>query len=90
MIAGGSWVDYPKELTPALSEVLGLDPGFVIVIAGAMRQVGFTIAHHYEEENAAVRHFLIPYAIEYEGDWRRLALEHLKEREAEQKAALNG
>jgi len=66
--------EYPKELTPALIEVLGMHPGMAIQIVGAMRASGWEIPPHYEEENAQVRHLLIPLAIEHGDNWREEAI----------------
>lgn len=68
---------YPPEMSDALRDVLGMHPGHVITFVGVMRQAGYAINTRYEDENAAVRHYMIPFAINYGNDWRRRALEHL-------------
>jgi hypothetical protein len=71
--------DYPSEMTPALAEVLGM-PNFVLhPFWMALREVGVAIKPRYEDEQAAALHFLIPFALAHGDDWRRHAIERLKE-----------
>jgi hypothetical protein len=70
--------DYPSELSPALAYVLGMGPGEAITLVRAMREVGFEIKHRYEDENAAVRHYLIPFVLEHGDDWRDYAIADLQ------------
>ncbi|WP_156680045.1 hypothetical protein [Sphingomonas profundi] len=69
-------VAYPKEMSPALAEVLGMPPHRLYPVWQLMRGVGFDIAHRYEAEVAAALHFLIPLAIRHE-DWRSAADDEL-------------
>lgn len=77
---------YPEEITPALEAVLGLHPGDAINLVGAMREVGFVVAPRYENENAAVRHFLIPFALKFGERWRDEAIADLMRRAVERGA----
>lgn len=71
MIEGRTTVTvYPEAMTPALSEVLGLHPGTAIALSSVLRATGTPMAQRYEAENAAVRHFLIPLALEFPETWR--------------------
>jgi hypothetical protein len=70
-------------LSPALAYVLGMHPGEVISVVGAMRECGFEVRHRFEDENAAVRHFLIPFVLEHGDDWRMPALAEFERRKAE-------
>lgn len=65
---------YPAEMTVALRDVLGMAPGPAIIWANALRRAGFSFKRRYEAENAAVRHFLIPYALNHPTDWERRAI----------------
>lgn len=71
--------DYPKELTPALAEVLGQPNYLMHPIWMALREVGFAIKPRYEDELAAALHFLIPFALEHGLDWRSHAAVKLRE-----------
>ncbi|HEY1750290.1 MAG TPA: hypothetical protein VGG29_03450 [Caulobacteraceae bacterium] len=78
---------YPAEMTQALKDVLGMHPGDSIMVVGAMRAAGFEIASRYEDENAALRHYLIPFALQHGDDWRSHAGADLVARAAAHRAA---
>lgn len=75
--------EYPSEMTPALAYVLGMHPGEAINMVGALREVGFEIKPRYEDENAAVRHYLIPFVLEHGDNWRDHAIADLQLRLAQ-------
>lgn len=70
-------MQYPEEMTPALREVLGSLCFWCAPIAGALRAAGHDIAKRAEDEQAAVIHWLIPFALEHGDDWREVAQERL-------------
>lgn len=78
---------YPREITPALAEVLGM-PNFQLhPVWMALREVGVTIAPRYEAEAAAALHFLIPFALDHGADWRIAAGLKLREMKIAQAAS---
>jgi hypothetical protein len=78
-------VDYPKELTPALREVLGMMVFQLSPLAPALRAAGHDIKRKAEDEQAHVLHWLIGIVLEHGDDWRAKA-----EDEIERMAALAG
>lgn len=71
--------DYPADLTPALADVLGMPDFRLYPIWMALREVGVETKPRYEDEHAAARHFLIPFALEHGDDWQRHAADRLIE-----------
>ncbi|TCP65886.1 hypothetical protein [Sphingomonas sp. PP-CE-1G-424] len=71
--------DYPKDMTPALTDVLGSPHFRLHPISMALREVGFEIPVRYEDERAAALHFLISLALEHGEDWERHAADRLLE-----------
>lgn len=69
--------DYPKDLTPALKDVLGLPNYKLHPIWMSLREVGVVINQRYEDEQAAALHFLIPIALEHGDDWQPHAADRL-------------
>lgn len=72
------WPDAPTAAMADFSTVFST--GLHITIAGALRETGQEIRKHYEEEVAAVFHFLIPFVIRHPDNWRGPALEELNRR----------
>lgn len=78
--------DYPKQLTAGLAEVLGM-PNFQLhPIWMALREVGVEIKPRYEDEAAAALHFLIPFALEHDTEWRAAVRDRLVAMKAEHEA----
>ena len=69
--------DYPKDLTPALKDVLGLPNYKLHPIWMSLREVGVVINKRYEDEQAAALHFLIPIALAHGDDWQPHAADRL-------------
>lgn len=78
-------MEYPKELTPALRDVLGMMVFELSPIAPALRAAGHDIERRAEDEQAAVLHWLIGIVLEHGDGWRKHAAN-----EIERMAALAG
>lgn len=76
-------MDYPKEMTPALREVLGMMVFELSPIAHAFRAAGHGIKRRAEDEQAFVLHWLIGLALEHGDGWRAKAADEI-ERMADQ------
>lgn len=60
----------PEHMTAPIAAVLGMHPGMVLQIARTLVVAGgHEIEAQYEHENAAVRWFLLPYAINHGEGW---------------------
>ena len=81
---------YPRTMTPALAEVLGMLNFRLHPIWMALREVGQVIAPRYEAEAAAALHFLIPLALEHGDDWQPAAAAKLRAMKAAHQAAQVG
>lgn len=77
---------YPKELNPALREVLGLMCFTTGPIAHAMRDAGESIPHKIEDEQAHVLHWLIGLALEHGDGWKAIAGKRIEELQDKAKA----
>lgn len=64
---------YPKEMTPALREVLGTMIMTTCPIAHGMRAAGADIPTKTEAEHAHVLHWMIGLALEHGDNWRAVA-----------------
>lgn len=71
-------MDYPKELTPALREVLGMMVFELSPLAPALRAAGHDIKRRAEDEQAHVLHWLIGLALEHGHDWRAKAADEIE------------
>lgn len=71
-------MDYPKEMTPALREVLGKMVFELSPLAPALRAAGHDIKRKAEDEQAHVMHWLIGIALEHGDGWRQKAAEDIK------------
>lgn len=71
--------EYPKEMTPALREVLGQMIMTTCPIAHAMRVAGDVIPEKTEEEQAFVLHWMIGLVLEHGDNWRLVASAQLKD-----------
>lgn len=71
-------MDYPKELTPALREVLGMMVFELSPLAPALRAAGHDIKRKAEDEQAHVLHWLIGIVLEHGDDWRAKAADDIK------------
>jgi hypothetical protein len=69
--------EYPKEMTPALREVLGIMIFTTGPIAHALRDSGVEIPRKAEAEQAYVLHWLIGLALEHGDKWRPIAGEKI-------------
>lgn len=70
---------FPRDLTPELREVLGLMLWHTTPLAGALRAGGAEIRRKVEDEQAATLHWLLLIALEHGPDWRRVAIERIRE-----------
>jgi hypothetical protein len=70
---GTTMAEYPKELTPALREVLGMMCFELAPLAHGFRAAGYDIPEKVEAEQAFMLHWLIPFAIEHRERWRAAA-----------------
>ena len=76
-------MQYPKELTPALREVLGLMVFHTTPLAHAFRAAGHDIKRKTEDEQAFVLHWLIGLALEHGDGWRSKAADEIERMAAE-------
>jgi hypothetical protein len=65
--------EYPKEMTPALREVLGMMCFEFIKLVQGFRAAGYEIKTRAEDEQAFMLHWLIPFALEHGDNWRQAA-----------------
>lgn len=72
----------PRELTPAIADVLGLMPWVTGRIAGVYRAAGHDIPTKCEAEQAFVMHRCLHLAIEHGDGWRVAAQAELDELKA--------
>lgn len=79
--------EYPENLTPELSEVLGMMVFEVCPIAHGFRAAGEDIPCKAEAEQAFVLHWLIGLVLAHGSGWRKVAGEKLGEIAAKIKAA---
>jgi hypothetical protein len=78
--------EYPADLTPALSEVLGLMIFTTGPLAHAFRAAGENIPPKAEAEQAFVLHWLIGLALQHGSTWRSIAVARIEELQATLKA----
>ncbi len=78
--------EYPKEITPALREVLGMMCFELAPIAHGFRAAGHEIESKAEAEQAFMLHWLIPFALEHGANWRKAAAVELEKVLAQAKA----
>lgn len=71
-------MQYPKEITPALREVLGMMVFELSPIAHAFRAAGHEIKRRAEDEQAFVLHWLIGLALEHGNGWRAKAADEIE------------
>lgn len=70
--------NFPSELTPELSDVLGLPNFQTTPMAHAFRDAGVAdIRRRLEDEQAYVLHWLVTLVLEHGADWRKHAGERL-------------
>ena len=70
---------YPREMTPALRDVLGLMNFQTGPFANALRAAGEDIPRKVEAEQAYVLHWMIGLALEHGDGWREKASQRLEE-----------
>ena len=71
--------EWPEELTPELSNILGLMCFQFIHPVEAYRKAGHTINRSAEDEQAFMLHRLIGFWFKYGEGWQQAALDDLKE-----------
>lgn len=71
-------MQYPKEMTPALREVLGMMVFEMSPIAHAFRAAGHDIKRRAEDEQAFVLHWLIGLVLEHGDGWRAKACDEME------------
>lgn len=72
-------LEWPEELTPELSNILGLMCFQFIRPVEAYRKAGYTINSHAEDEQAFMLHRLIGFWVKHGDGWRQAAIDDLKE-----------
>lgn len=78
--------EYPKDMTPALREVLGMICFELAPLAHGLRAAGYEIEPRAEAEQAFMLHWLIPFALEHGDNWRQAAGAELAKIVAQAKA----
>ena len=71
-------MNWPKELTPELRDVLGMPNFRCGLIAHIHRAAGVEITPRSEDEQAFIIHWLVGIVFEHGADWRKIASEQLK------------
>lgn len=69
---------YPAELTPELSEVLGMPMWETGPLAHAFRAAGRDIPRKAEAEQAFVLHWLTGLALQHGAKWRSVAADEIE------------
>lgn len=71
-------MEYPKQVTPALRDILGMMVFELSPIADAFRAAGHEINRRAEDEQAFVLHWLIGLALEHGDGWREKAADEIE------------
>lgn len=78
-LPGSGLLEYPRDITPALHDILSMMVFELSPMAHAFRDAGFAIKERVEAEQAFILHWLIQTALEHGDNWRQVAGKRLGE-----------